>query len=176
VRERLCTRAADWAVLGGRSTWTLDVPERYHVSASAKRGRRIFGVLLAPFVATMLLLRIYIAGAFREVTALNWLAISAAVAFMGWWGLYTSRRWIEWAANHALELTDDALVLVDGDEREPRSFSDIAKLDVGTRGGKITSARLTYEGRLKQDLGFYERLPELVAALKSHIPPEKVRG
>jgi hypothetical protein len=24
VRERLCTRAADWAVLGGRSTWALD--------------------------------------------------------------------------------------------------------------------------------------------------------
>ena len=34
VREVLCTRAADWAVLGGRSTWTLECGRRLSVRRS----------------------------------------------------------------------------------------------------------------------------------------------
>jgi hypothetical protein len=35
VQERLCTRAADWAVLGGRSTWALGVMKPHRMAVLA---------------------------------------------------------------------------------------------------------------------------------------------
>lgn len=155
----------------------LDVPERYRVSASAIRYRRIYGLLLAPFVASTLILRMYVAGvALREVGVLRWLAIAALLIFMGWLGVYMTRRWAIWAAGHVLEITDEGLLLVDPGESELRSFSDIAKLKIRKFFGKIIGVRIAYEGGVKQDLSFYERLPDLVVSLRSRLPPERVRG
>jgi hypothetical protein len=65
ARERLCTRAADWAVLGGRSTWTLDIrmahdsritgPERRILRGLGLGPRIMLAVFAAVFAAVMFL-------------------------------------------------------------------------------------------------------------------------
>jgi hypothetical protein len=152
----------------------VDVQERYRVSASAIRQRRIVGVGLGPFVGGIQLLRVYVSGAFANVGVLLWVRLFTVVILITRIATYASRRWIKWAANHQLEITADGLLLVDGDKRESRSISDIARLDVRKLAGKIIGARLTYAGRLKQDLGFYEKISDLVASLKSRLPPDRV--
>jgi hypothetical protein len=151
-----------------------DMQERYCVSASAVRLRRLLGVGLGPFVGAMQLLRLYVSGSFTKVGILVWVGLLAVVVFVTWVAIYGARGWIKWAANHRLEIADDGLVLVDGDERELRAFSDIARLDVRKLAGTIIRVRLTYAGGLKQDLSFYEKVSDLVAVLKSHLPPDRV--
>jgi len=66
------------------------------------------------------------------------------------------------------------LLLVDGDERELRSFAEVARLDIRKFVGRIFRARLTYAGGLKQDLSFYDALPDFVAVLRMHLQPERI--
>ena len=156
------------------STSPLDVQERFRVSASALRLRRVLGVAGGPFVGALLLLRVYMGGALGNVSPLFWLGLVVVTIFATGAFTYGAKGWIRWASNHCLEITNDGLSLVDGQERELRSFADIARLDVRRTFGRITRVRLTYAGQLKQDLSFYERISDLVALLKAHISPEKV--
>lgn len=152
------------------------MPERYRVSASAIRLRRLLAVTIGPFIGALQVVRLYTGNAFDRVGAGYWLALIAVVIFVTAVATYGARGWIRWAAQHYLEVTGDGLLLVDGEDKEFRSFSDVARLDVREIAGKISRARLTYAGGLKQDLSFYERLSELVLLLQTHLPPDRVHG
>jgi hypothetical protein len=172
--EIVCAHGAGPHSERGRSAYRLAVQASFRVSASALRLRRIAGVAAGPLIGALLLLRIYLSGSLGNLSALKWVAVLGVVIYLACVAVYGARGWMKWASNHRLEVTDTGLLLIDGDERELRSFGDITRLDIRKFGGAIFRARLTYAGGLKQDLSLYDAVSDLVALLKTHVPPERV--